>query len=55
MQQQQHKFVAAVPVQQVGIADERAHALDETNQHHVAAGMAEGIIDAFEVVEVGDQ
>ena len=52
--QDQHEFVAAIAEQAVGAAQRMQHALRHFAQDLVAARMAEGIVDAFEVIDVDD-
>ena len=46
------ELVAAQACQQVGVAQYAAHALGHLAQQRVAAGVAEGIVDLLEVVQV---
>ena len=53
--QHDHELVAAGPGDQVAVAQAAAQALGDRQQQLVAGRVAEGVVDVFEVVEVGDQ
>lgn len=53
--QQQGEFVPAHPRHGVALADTAAKAARYFLEHHVPGGMAKGIVDGFEAVEVDEQ
>ena len=55
VRQQAAEFLAADPKQEIGRPDAGVDQLDEACQHVVAAGMAEAVVERFEVVEIEEQ
>jgi hypothetical protein len=52
--QQQYKLVAPIAEKPVGAADQALDALHQLAQHKVATVVAEGVVDALEIVDVED-
>ena len=52
---QDHELVAAEPADRVGLAQAGMQALGDRLEQQVAAGQAEGVVDALEAVEVEQQ
>ena len=52
---QDRELVAAEPGDQVVVADEAADPLGDRDEQRVAGGVAEGVVDDLEVVEVDEQ